>query len=82
MSKISIDEVVDIAFMFDEHSPIDWGKLREGKEQSMRMIASSIIEQFDVPDYSDDHKLIMISAITKLTVENMLLYTELMSIKK
>ena len=82
MDKISIDEVVDLAFMFDEHSPIDWDKLRDGKEPAMRMIASSIIEQFDVEDFTDDHKLIMIAAITKLTTENMLLYTKLMTLNK
>ena len=57
-------------------------KLREGKEQAMRMIASSIIEQFDVEEFSEDHKLIMIAAITKLTTENMLLYTKLMQREK
>lgn len=82
MKKISIDEVVDLAFMFDEYSPIDWGKLREGKEPAMRMIAASIIEQFDVEEITDDHILVMISAITKLTTENMLLYTELMQKEK
>lgn len=78
MNNITIDEVVDIAFMFDEHSPIHWGKLRDGKEHAMRMVAASIIEEFDTNDFTDDQKLIMISVITKLTVENMILYTELM----
>ena len=78
MNKISIDEVVDIAFMVDKNSPIDWGNLRNGKEQAIRMVASSVIEQFEIDDFSEDHKLIMIATITKLLVENMILYSKLL----
>ena len=85
MSKpiITIEEVMDLAFQFDAHDPIDWGKIRDAKEHAMRMIASSVIEQFQESTLdADEEKIVMIAAITKLTTENMLLYTELMELKK
>lgn len=85
MSKsiITVDEIMDIAFQFDDHDPIDWGKVREGREHAMRMMAATVIEQFQDSKLSaDEEKIVMIAAITKLTTENMLLYTELMELKK
>jgi hypothetical protein len=77
MAKIDIDTIVDLAFAVEEGDPIDWGLFKEGREQSMKMIAASIIEQFDKEVYTDDDRLIIISTITKLVVENFILHARL-----
>ena len=79
MAKVNIDELVDIAFAVEEGDPIDWGKLRQGKEQAMKMIAASIIEQFDKEVYTDDDRLVVLATITKLVTENMILHTKLLT---
>jgi hypothetical protein len=74
MAKIDIDTIVDLAFAVEQGDPIDWGLFKEGKEQSMKMIAASIIEQFDKEVYTEDDRLIIMSTITKLVVENFILH--------
>jgi len=79
MAKINLDDLVDIAFAVEEGDPIDWGKLRQGKEQAMRMIAASIIEQFDREVYTDDDRMIVLATITKLVTENMILHSKILT---
>lgn len=77
MAKIDLDTLVDLAFEVNDGDPIDWGVFRDGKDQTLRMIGASILEQFD-KDVTDEHKLIMLSVITKLVAENMVLHARLM----
>jgi hypothetical protein len=81
MAKINLDDLIDIAFAVEEGDPIDWGKLRQGKEQAMRMIAASIIEQFDREVYTDDDRMIVLATITKLVTENMILHSKLLTLE-
>jgi hypothetical protein len=81
MAKINIDELVDIAFAVEEGDPMDWGKLLQGKEQAMKMIAASIIEQFDKDEYTDDDRMVILATITKLVTENMILHTKLLTLE-
>jgi hypothetical protein len=81
MAKINLDDLVDIAFAVEEGDPIDWGKLRQGREQAMKMIAASIIEQFDREEYTDDDRMIILATITKLVTENMILHTKLLTLE-
>jgi hypothetical protein len=78
MAKITLDELVDIAFAHEEGDPFDWGLFSKGQEQTMRMIGSSILEQFDKEIITDADRLIMLATITKLVTENMILHTKLM----
>jgi hypothetical protein len=78
MAKITLDELVDIAFAHEEGDPFDWGVFSKGQEQTMRMIGSSILEQFDKETITDSDRLIMLATITKLVTENMILHTRLM----
>jgi hypothetical protein len=82
MAKVDIDTLVDLAFAVEEGDPIDWGLFKDGKEQSMKMIAASILEQFDKELYTHDDKLIIMSTITKLVVENFILHARLMKLEK
>ena len=78
MAKITLDELVDIAFAHEEGDPFDWGVFSKGQKQTMRMIGSSILEQFDKETITDADRLIMLATITKLVTENMILHTRLM----
>lgn len=82
MAKINLDELIDIAFAVEEGDPIDWGVFKQGKAEALKMIGTSIIEQFDKELYSDQDKLILLSVITKLVTENMILHTKLMKLVK
>ena len=83
MAKITINELIDIAFAVEEGDPFDWGAFKQGKEEAMRMIAASILEQFDKDEITNEDRLIMLATITKLVTENMILHTKLMgTIKK
>jgi hypothetical protein len=78
MAKITLDELVDIAFAHEEGDPFDWGIFSKGQEQTMRMIGTSILEQFDKEIITDSDRLILLATITKLVTENMILHTKLM----
>jgi hypothetical protein len=78
MKSISLVTLVDIAMSIDEEDPIDFGILGQTKESAFAMVGSSVLEMFDKADYNDDDKLILLSTITKLTVENMVLNIKLL----
>jgi hypothetical protein len=78
MAKITLEELCDIAFAVEEGDPIDWGVFAKGQEQTMKMIATSILEQFDKEVVTDADRLILLATITKLVTENMILHTKLM----
>lgn len=82
MAKISIDELIDIAFAHEDGDPIDWGLFAQGKEEAMKMIGTTILEQFDKEQMSDADRLILLATITKLVTENMILNTKLLTLKK
>jgi hypothetical protein len=78
MKSISLVTLVDIAMSIDEEDPIDFGILGQTKESAFAMVGSSVLEMFDKTEYNDDDKLILLSTITKLTVENMVLNIKLL----
>jgi hypothetical protein len=82
MAKISLEELVEIAFAHEEGDPFDWGVFKDGKEQAMAMIGASILEQFDKEVITDADRLILLSTITKLVTENMILHSKLLSTKQ
>ena len=82
MAKISLEELIDIAFAVEEGDPFDWGAFKQGKEEAMKMIGASILEQFDKEGMTDADRLILLATITKLVTENMILHTKLMGMVK
>ncbi len=82
MDKVNLDLLVDIAQEVEGQDSVDWGKLAVGKEQAYKMVAASIIEMFDKPEYTFDDKVIIMSTITKLTVENMLLNLKVLTLSE
>lgn len=82
MPKIKLEDLVDIAFAVEEGDPIlDWGRLNYGKEEAMKMIGTSILQQFDKDVISDEDKLIMLATITKLVTENMILNAKILGMR-
>jgi hypothetical protein len=79
MSKITLEQLVEITAEVEAGDPADWGKLAVGQQEAFKMIGTSILDMFDKEVYTDDDKLIMLATITKLTVENMLLNLKIMS---
>lgn len=82
MAQITLDELIEIAFAHEEGDPFEWGVFSQGKEQAMKMIGSSILEQFDKEVVTDADRLILLATITKLVTENMILHSQLLSTKK
>ena len=82
MAKINLEELIDIAFAVEEGDPFDWGAFKQGKEEAMKMIAASILEQFDKEVITDADRLILLATITKLVTENMILHTKIMGMTK
>ena len=73
MDKVDLDLLVGIAQEVEGQDSIPWDRLAVSKEQAYKMVAASILEMFDKAEYTFDDKVILLSTITKLTVENMLL---------
>lgn len=81
MDKVDLDLLVDIAQEVEGQDAVDWGKLAVGKEQAYKMVAATILEMFDKPEYTFDDKVILLSTITKITVENMLLNIKVLTVE-
>jgi hypothetical protein len=82
MAKINLDELIEVAFAHEEGDPFDWGAFKQGKEEAMKMIGTSILDMFDKDEYTVEDKMIMLATITKLTTENMILHTKIMGMAK
>ena len=78
MDQITVDQLIDIAFAVEEGDPFDWGAFKQGKEETMKMIAASVLEQFQKTEYTQDDLIIMMASITKLVTENMILHTKVL----
>lgn len=79
MAKINLEELIDVAFAVEEGDPFDWGVFKQGRSEAMKMIGASILEMFDKEEISDDDRLIMLATITKLTTENMILHSKILT---
>jgi len=79
MAKITLDELIDVAFAHEEGDPINWGVFKDGQEQAMKMIGASVLEMFDKDEIDYRDRLIMLATITKLTTENMILHSKLLT---
>ena len=82
MRSIDLDLLVDIAQEVEKEDPIDWDRLSVGKEQAYKMIAASVLEQFDKEEYNEEDKVILLSTITKMLVENMLLNLKILELTR
>lgn len=82
MDKIDLETLIAIAADVEQEDPIDWAQLKLGRQEAFRLVGTSILEMFDKDEYTFDDKVILLSTITKLTVENMTLHLKLLSLKE
>lgn len=82
MAKITLEDLTALAFSVEEGDPMDWSVFKEGKEQAMTMIATSILDQFDRDQFTEDDVLVMMATITKLLTENMILQAKLLRLQQ
>jgi hypothetical protein len=73
MDKVDLDLLVDIAQQVEGQDEVEWSQLAVGKQESFRLVATSVLEMFDKQEYTFEDKVIIMSTITKLIVENMIL---------
>lgn len=80
-----VDCVAIIAELAKESSneyPIDFGDLSISESDAFNLMASEIYEKFNSTKDTDNERLILLSAITTLTVENFVLNLQLMRAAK
>ena len=82
MDKVDLDLLVEIAQEVEGQDVIDWSQLAVGKQESFKMVATSVLEMFDKTEYSFDDKVIGMSTITKLIVENMILNLKILKMQQ
>jgi hypothetical protein len=82
MAKVTLEELIDIAFAVENGDPFDWGAFKQGKPEAMKMIATSVIDQFGKEEYTSEDLLIMLATITKLLTENMILHSKLLTLSQ
>ncbi len=79
MAKITLEDLIDIAFAVEEGDPFDWGSFKQGKTEAMKMIGTSILDQFDKDTYTENERLVLLATLTKLVTENMILHSKLLT---
>jgi len=72
------ETLVALAKEVEIEDPIDWGMLNVNEDDAYRLIATSVIEQFNEP-WHINNQTAMLATITKLIVENFVLNLKLMS---
>jgi hypothetical protein len=82
MAKVTLEELIDIAFAVEDGDPFDWGSFKQGKTEAMKMIGTSILDQFDKDVYTDDERLVVLATLTKLVTENMILHSKLLTLSQ
>ena len=73
--QVYIERIALLAQEVEVGDPIDWGMTELKEEDAYKLIAMSVVNQFD--KYSVDEREIMIATITKLVVENFVLNLKL-----
>jgi hypothetical protein len=82
MAKVTLEELIDIAFAVEDGDPFDWGSFKQGKTEAMKMIGTSILDQFDKDVYTDNERLVVLATLTKLVTENMILHSKLLTLSQ
>lgn len=77
MKTTDLDIIVSLAQDAESANPIDWGMLAISEENALRLIASGLMDHFLTLD-PPDRELVMMSTMTRLTVENMVLNLKLL----
>ena len=79
MAKVTLEELIDIAFAVEDGDPFDWGSFKQGKTEAMKMIGTSILDQFDKDVYTDNERLVLLANLSKLVTVKMILHSKLLT---
>lgn len=80
-SAIDVEKLLEIVAEVEKENPIDWGMLPIDENAATRLIALSIVEQFQT-EWTEKYSLeelhyIMLATIVKLITENFVLMSQL-----
>ena len=78
MTNDVVRAVIELAREVESGDPIDWADLNISEEDAYKLIASSVIENYQ----KSRNPLIQLAVITKLTVENFVLNLRLLGKEK
>jgi hypothetical protein len=76
--QVYIERIAKLAQEIESEDTIDWGMTEIKEDDAYKLIAMSVVNQFD--KYTVDEREIMIATITKLVVENFVLNVKLREI--
>jgi hypothetical protein len=74
---MNVETLVRFAKEVEIEDPIDWGMLNINEDDAYKLVASSILEQFNEP-WNINNQTAMLATITKLVVENFVLNLKLL----
>ena len=77
---MNVETLVRLAKEVEIEDPIDWGMLNINEYDAYKLVASSILEQFNEP-WDINNQTAMLATITKLVVENFVLNLKLLEKK-
>ncbi len=76
INRVTPSQLADLAMHIDQADPIDWGMLSIKEEDAYLMMAQQVLDM--IREIEDEKKLLVAAAsLTKLTVENFVLNTQL-----
>jgi|688.fasta_scaffold06550_27 hypothetical protein len=73
-----VDIIAELAKESSNEYPIDFADLSISESDAFKLMASEIYEKFNATKGTDNERLILLSAITTLTVENFVLNLRLL----
>ena len=78
---LNLQAVIDLMRQVETEDPIDWGMLNIDEEDATRLIVSSLIEHYESsirPLEETEREYIIVSAMSKLALENFALNMKLL----
>ena len=74
--------ISDLAKEGEKSDCIDWGDLTISEEDAFDLMSSEVYEKFKSTENMEGERLVLLSCIVKLTVENFVLNLQLMKAAK
>lgn len=77
----AVGQLIKLAKEMEIKDPVDWNSINLSEDQAYEMMANSVLDQmFSIPEKHRD--IVMLSTLTKLLVENLVLNVKLQKEKK
>lgn len=84
MSKLTVEQLVELINEVDSAEPIDWGILNIDEDDATKMIAINLLDQYNsewATLNENDFRCAMLATVGKLVLENFVLNLKLMGTK-